>query len=44
MSCERKKDVMTEEIVFDDGQRVIVDSVGVSHFFLPRGKCKNSDD
>jgi len=35
---------MTEEIIFDDGQKVIVDSIGVSHFFLPPKRCKNCDD
>jgi hypothetical protein len=43
MSCEEDAHV-SEEIEFDDVQRVVVDSLGVSHFFLPpRKRCKNCD-
>ena len=35
----------SEEIVFPDGQKVIVDGLGISHFILPpKPKCVGCDD
>jgi len=43
MSCERKKTGMTEEMVYDDGQRVI-DSIEVSPLLSASEAVKNCDD
>ena len=42
MSCENEG--TSEETVHADGQKVVVDSIGVSHFFLAPGRCRNCDD
>jgi hypothetical protein len=34
----------SEETTHADGQRVIVDGIGISHFLLPPRRCKNCDD
>jgi hypothetical protein len=33
----------SEETVHSDGQRVIVDGLGISHFLMPQ-RCKDCDD
>lgn len=36
---EESDQIETEEIEYPDGQRVIVDGIGISHFIMPR-RCK----
>jgi hypothetical protein len=33
----------SEEIEYPDGQKVIIDGLGISHFIMPP-KCKGCDD
>ena len=45
MKSEKKEERLTPEvIVHPDGQRVEVDSIGVSHFYLPPSRCRNCVD
>ena len=37
------KSETSEENVYADGQKVIVDGLGISHFLMPQ-RCKNCDD
>jgi hypothetical protein len=41
MSCDNTE--TSEETVHADGQRVIVDGLGISHFLMPH-RCKDCDD
>jgi hypothetical protein len=45
MQSEKKEERIPPEVtVHPDGQRVEVDSIGVSHFYLPPSRCKNCVD
>lgn len=45
MQPEKKEERLPPEVtVHPDGQRVEVDSIGVSHFYLPPSRCRNCDD
>jgi len=45
MSSEKKEARISPEVtVHPDGQRVEVDSIGVSHFYLPPGRCRSCVD
>jgi hypothetical protein len=41
MSCDNSE--ASEETVHADGQKVIVDGLGISHFLMPQ-RCRNCDD
>jgi hypothetical protein len=45
MKSEKKEERLPAEVtVHPDGQRVEVDSIGVSHFYLPPSRCRSCDD
>ncbi len=45
MSREKKNERLPSEVtVHADGQVVEVDSVGVSHFYLPPSRCRSCVD
>jgi hypothetical protein len=45
MKSEKKEERLSPEVtVYPDGQRVEVDSIGVSHFYLPPSRCRSCDD
>jgi hypothetical protein len=45
MSCVKKEErIPPEETVHQDGQRVVVDSIGLSTFYLPPSRCRTCDD
>ena len=45
MKPDKKDERLPREVyIHPDGQRVEVDSIGVSHFYLPPSRCKNCVD